>query len=48
MGDIEGTLLTDKIFMAESDIGEVDVPKTTSGGRCEINTNTGDIDIEIK
>lgn len=48
VGDIEGTLLTDKIFMAESDIGEVDVPKTTSGGRCEINTNTGDIDIEIK
>lgn len=47
-GDVEGTLLTDKIFITETDTGEIDVPKTTTGGRCEITTDTGDIDIDIE
>ena len=47
-GDVEGTLLTEKIFIIETDTGEIDVPKTTTGGRCEITTDTGDIEIEIE
>ena len=46
-GDIEGTLLSDKIFFTETSTGEVEVPKSTSGGRCELTTSTGDIEIEI-
>lgn len=46
-GDVEGTLLSDKIFFVDTDTGDVEVPRTTSGGKCEITTDTGDIDIEI-
>ena len=46
-GDVTGTLLTDKVFFTETDTGDVNVPKTTTGGRCEITTDTGDIEIEI-
>lgn len=46
-GDVEGTLLTNKVFIAETDTGEVDVPKSKSGGICEIDTDTGDIEISI-
>ncbi len=47
-GDIEGFLFSDKIFIAKTDTGDIDVPKTTTGGKCEINTDTGDIKIKIK
>ncbi len=47
-GSVRGTLLTEKIFFAETSVGSVDVPKTTSGGRCEITTTTGSIDIRIE
>jgi len=46
-GDVEGTLLSDKIFITETDTGRIDVPKTTTGGRCQITTDTGDIKIKI-
>ena len=46
-GDVRGSLLSDKIFFAQSDTGRVRVPKTTSGGRCEIDTDTGNVDIRI-
>ena len=46
-GDITGTLLSEKIFFAESHTGKVNVPKTMTGGRCEISTDTGKIEIEI-
>ena len=45
-GDISGTVLTQKEFIAKSDTGRVRVPKTT-GGRCELTTDTGDIDVSI-
>lgn len=45
-GDVKGSLLTDKVFITETDTGRVDVPKTTTGGKCEISTDTGDIIIE--
>ena len=46
-GDVYGSLLSDKLFIVESDMGDVDVPKTSSGGTCNITTNTGDIKITI-
>ena len=47
-GDVRGTLLSDKVFIVNTDTGEKDVPKTTTGGRCEITTDTGDIRIRIQ
>ena len=47
-GHVKGTLLTDKVFIVETDTGSINVPKTTSGGRCEITTDTGDIKISIE
>ena len=47
-GDVRGTLLSDKVFTVKSDTGRIDVPKTESGGRCEIMTDTGDISISIE
>lgn len=46
-GKVTGSLLTDKVFMAQSDTGRVDVPKTVTGGRCEISTDTGHIRITV-
>lgn len=46
-GNVTGTFLTDKVFIAQTDTGRVDVPKTTSGGRCEIITDTGNIKISV-
>ena len=46
-GDIEGSLLTEKVFVATSDTGKVRVPSSKSGGICEITTDTGDIEITI-
>ncbi|MBQ8683595.1 MAG: DUF4097 family beta strand repeat protein [Clostridia bacterium] len=47
-GDVTGTLLTDKVFITETSTGRIQVPKTTTGGRCEITTSTGDISITIQ
>lgn len=47
-GDVTGTLLSEKVFLAESSTGRVNVPKTMTGGKCEITTSTGDIKIEIR
>ncbi|MBQ9030214.1 MAG: DUF4097 family beta strand repeat protein [Parasporobacterium sp.] len=47
-GSVTGTLLSDKVFFAESDTGSVNVPKTITGGRCEITTDTGSINISIE
>lgn len=47
-GDIEGSLLTDKVFITHNNLGDCEVPNTITGGKCEIDTNTGDIHIKIK
>ena len=47
-GSIKGSLLTDKVFIAHSDTGRVDVPKMTSGGKCELSTDTGSIEITVQ
>ena len=46
-GNVKGTLLSDKIFITESDTGSIKVPETVSGGKCKVTTDTGDIKIEI-
>ncbi len=46
-GNISGTLLSEKLFFAESDTGRVSVPQTASGGRCEARTSTGSINLEL-
>lgn len=46
-GDVTGTLLTPKIFQVETDTGRVDIPESGSGGKCQIKTDTGDIQVEI-
>lgn len=47
-GDVTGSLLSEKVFIADTDTGSRDVPKTISGGRCEVKTGTGDIHLRIK
>ncbi len=47
-GDVTGTLLSDKVYIIDTDTGSVDVPKTSTGGRCEIKTDTGDVKIKVK
>ena len=46
-GDVSGSLLSEKIFAAKTNTGDVRVPSSTTGGVCEIETNTGDIKINI-
>ena len=46
-GNVTGSLLSEKVFIARSNTGKVDVPKTVTGGRCEIETDTGNIIITI-
>lgn len=46
-GDVKGTLLSEKVFMVRSDTGRIDVPKTVSGGVCEIETDTGNVKITV-
>lgn len=46
-GGVTGSLLTDKVFAVQTDTGKINVPKTTSGGMCEITTDTGDINITV-
>ena len=46
-GDVEGSLLTNKVFIIKTDTGRINVPNTITGGRCEITTDTGDIKISI-
>lgn len=47
-GNVKGSLLSEKIFIVRSDTGSINVPKSTSGGRCEIETDTGDIKITVE
>lgn len=46
-GDVTGTLLSEKIFITNTSTGRINVPKTTSGGKCEITTSTGDVEIDV-
>ena len=45
-GDVTGNLLSEKIFITQTSTGDVHVPKSTNGGKCEITTSTGDIHLK--
>lgn len=47
-GNVTGTLISEKIFITDTSTGDINVPKTITGGRCEITTSTGDIEISIQ
>ena len=47
-GDVTGSLLSEKVFFAQSDTGDVHVPETATGGTCKITTDTGDILITVQ
>lgn len=46
-GDVTGSLLSEKVFITQSDTGRIQVPETTAGGKCRIITDTGDIVIAV-
>lgn len=46
-GDVYGELLSDKIFTTETDTGKVNVPRSEQGGRCDVLTDTGNIEFKI-
>ena len=45
-GDVSGSLLTPKIYNAETGSGNVKLPRSEEGGTCDIVTGSGDIDFE--
>lgn len=47
-GHIKGSLLSEKVFIARTDTGRVDVPDTASGGKCRLTTSTGSIKIQLE
>lgn len=47
-GNVKGSLLSDKVYIVNTDTGRIEVPKTVTGGKCEIVTDTGDIKITVK
>ncbi len=47
-GDVSGSLRSEKVFLTETHTGKVDVPKSISGGRCEVRTETGDIKLTVR
>lgn len=47
-GDIKGTLLSEKIFLTDTNSGDIRVPNSINGGRCEVSTKSGNIKFKIK
>ena len=46
-GDVTGTLLTTKLFEADTDTGKVKLPVSGPGGRCRLESDTGDFNISL-
>lgn len=46
-GDVTGTLRSEKVFITHTSTGDVNVPASAAGGKCEIKTSTGDVTIGI-
>lgn len=47
-GDIQASLLSGKVFLAQSTTGDVRVPESAAGaGECRANTSSGDIKIRL-
>ena len=46
-GHVKGSLMSGKMFTATSDTGKVNVPQSSTGGKCVITTDTGNIKITV-
>lgn len=46
-GSVSGSLLSEKTFFTSSNSGKISVPQGQGGGRCEIKTSTGNINITV-
>ncbi len=46
-GNVSGTLLSEKTFITKTSTGNISVPKSSTGGKCEIKTSTGNIKITL-
>lgn len=46
-GDVKGSLRTPKVFDVHTDTGRKEYPNTVTGGKCEIRTDTGNIQITL-
>ena len=46
-GNILGSLLSDKVFVTHTSTGNINVPETLEGGKCELRTSTGNIKMTI-
>ena len=47
-GKVSGSLLSDKLFIANVGLGKKNVPESIDGGRCQISIGVGKIDLSIK
>ncbi|MBO5788947.1 MAG: DUF4097 family beta strand repeat protein [Clostridia bacterium] len=47
-GDVSGSLLSEKIFTVKTSSGDIDIPPSMPGGRCNITTTSGDVTIQIE
>ncbi len=47
-GDVSGSLLSSKVFITDVTTGKVNVPKLMTGGVCEIEVTTGDVNITVE
>jgi len=47
-GNVSGTLLSPKSFVTDTTSGKVTVPKDSAGGRCKIETTSGNISFSIE
>ena len=46
-GEVRGSLRTEKIFFTDTSSGSVRVPQGMSGGKCEVHTTSGDIQLTV-
>ena len=46
-GDVTGSLCSSKVFLCQTSAGDVKVPQSATGGKCEIITSTGDIKVTL-
>ena len=47
-GDVSLELRSEKVFITNTDTGRIRVPESTSGGKCKVTTDTGDISATYK
>ena len=47
-GDVDGSFLSGKTFDVHTGTGDIEIPRGSSGGVCQITTSTGDIEIDIR